>query len=116
VVVEDEAAFVKDETHAAVIPMLAASANGRMVLMSTPRLMLGHFYQIWTDGEGWERYEVATSDCPRVSPEWLAERKREDPLNYAREYECQFASSEDGLFTEAMLDRMVVNDFEILEL
>jgi len=28
-VIEDEAGFVKDETHAAVIPMLAASANGR---------------------------------------------------------------------------------------
>ena len=115
-VVEDEAAFVKDETHAAMIPMLAASTNGRMVLMSTPWLTMGHFYEIWTNGEGWERYEIPTSQCLRVRPEWLAERKREDPLTYAREYECQFGSGDEGLFTEAMLSLMEVDDFELVKL
>jgi hypothetical protein len=115
-VVEDESAFVRDETHAALIPMLAASQNGRLILMSTPWLRLGHFHSIWQDGENWERYEVPTSECRRVRKEWLAERKREDPLNYGREYECQFASDDDGLFTAAMLDRMECTDFEPLAL
>jgi hypothetical protein len=115
-VIEDESAFVRDETHAALIPMLAASANGRLILMSTPWLCLGHFHSIWQDGENWERYGVPTSECPRVRPEWLAERKHEDPLNYAREYECTFATGDDGLFTAAMLDRMEASDFEPLAL
>jgi hypothetical protein len=115
-VVEDEAGFVRDDTYAALVPMLAASPNGRIVLMSTPWLMLGHFYEIWTGEGNWERYEVPTADCPRVRPEWLEDRRREDPMNYAREYECQFADGDSGLFTTAMLDRMEVTDFEPLNL
>jgi hypothetical protein len=68
-VVEDAAAFVRDETHVAILPMLAASANaggerqcwrrapmlaasanGRLILMSTPWLCLGHFHAIWRTG------------------------------------------------------------------
>jgi hypothetical protein len=115
-IIEDEAAFVSDETYDALIPMLAASAGGRIVLMSTPYVAAGHFFQIW-HGEGeWQRFEHPTADCPRVSKEWLAARKREDPLRYAREYECQFGSPEDSLFTVAMLDAMATNDFEPLHL
>jgi hypothetical protein len=115
-IIEDEAAFVSDETFDALIPMLAASPEGRIVLMSTPYTAAGHFYSIW-HGEGdWERYEQPTSFCPRVSREWLDQRKREDPLRFAREYECVFGSPEDSLFTLEMLDRMVANDFEPLYL
>jgi hypothetical protein len=115
-VVEDEAAFIRSETHQALIPVLAASPDGRLILMSTPWLMLGHFWQTWTEGENWQRYEVPTSQCPRVRPEWLAEREREDPMNFKREYCCEFSSGDEGLFTNAMLDRMEVDDYEPLEL
>jgi hypothetical protein len=115
-VIEDEAAFVADDTFDALIPMLAASPNGRIVLMSTPYVAAGHFYSIWHGQGDWERFEHPTSDCPRVSKEWLAARKREDPLRFAREYECQFGSPEDSLFTAAMLDAMVRRDFEPLHL
>jgi hypothetical protein len=115
-IIEDEAAFVSDETYDALIPMLAASPGGRIVLMSTPYIAAGHFYQIWHGSGDWERYEHPTSDCPRVSGEWLEARRREDPLRYGREYECQFGSPEDSLFTPEMLDRMVANDFEPLQL
>ena len=56
------------------------------------------------------------SRCPRVSQDWLEQRRREDPLRYGREYECQFGSPEDSLFTPELLDRMVANDFEPLQL
>jgi hypothetical protein len=46
----------------------------------------------------------------------LEARRREDPLRFAREYECMFGSPEDSLFTPEMLDRMVANDFEPLHL
>jgi hypothetical protein len=59
---------------------------------------------------------MPTSACPRVSREWLEQRRREDPLRFEREYCCRFGSPEDSLFTPEMLDRMVARDFEALHL
>jgi hypothetical protein len=115
-VIEDEAAFVSDETFDALLPMLAATPTGRIVLMSTPYIASGHFYHLWHTADGWERFEFKTADCPRVSKEWLEQRRREDPLRFSREYECMFGSPSDSLFTPEMLDRMVTNDFEPLQL
>src|SRR6516165_9916258 len=115
-IIEDEAAYVSDETYDALIPMLAATPTGRIVLMSSPYVASGHFYAIWHNADGWERHEFKTTDCPRVDPAWLAARRREDPLRFSREYECHFGSAEDSLFTVDMVDRMVVDDFEPLTL
>jgi hypothetical protein len=113
-VLMDEAAFIADEVYDATIPMLAAAPEGRIVLMSTPYVASGFFYAIWHNASGWQRFEQPTSACPRVNKEWLEARRREDPLRFAREYECVFGSPEDSLFTPEMLDRMVTNDFEPL--
>ena len=114
-IVEDEAAFVADETFDAVLPMLAASPDGRIVLMSTPHIAAGHFYEIWHSGsDEWERFEHPTTGCPRVDPAWLEARKREDPLRYDREYLCRFGNPEDSLFSVEMLDAMERADFEPL--
>jgi hypothetical protein len=115
-IVEDEAAYVGDETYDALIPMLAATPTGRIVLMSSPYVASGHFYAIWSGADGWDRFEFKTADCPRVDPAWLDARRREDPLRFSREYECHFGSAEDLLFTVDMVDRMVVDDFEPLTL
>jgi hypothetical protein len=115
-VIEDEAAFVADETYDALLPMLAATSTGRIVLMSTPFIASGHFFHLWHTADGWERFEFKSSDCPRISREWLEARRREDPLRFGREYECQFGSPEDSLFTPQMLDAMVASDFEPLVL
>jgi Terminase large subunit, T4likevirus-type, N-terminal len=114
-VVEDEAAFVDDRTYDAIIPMLAATTSGRIVLMSTPFLSAGHFYTIWHNGDGgWERHEHPTTACARVDPDWLDARKREDPLKYDREYLCRFGTGEGALFTEDLLDAMVRTDFKAM--
>ena len=116
-IIEDEAAFVADETYDALVPMLAATATGRLVLMSTPYVAGGHFYSIWHNGsDEWERFEHPTTECARVDPAWLEARTREDPLRYDREFLCRFGSPEDSLFTPEMLDRMVAHDFEPLSL
>jgi hypothetical protein len=112
----DEAAFINDETFDATVPMLAAAPEGRIILMSTPYVAAGFFYQIWHGYGDWERYELKTAECSRVSKEWLEQRRRDDPLRFSREYECRFGSPEDSLFTPEMLDRMVVSDFEPLRL
>ena len=110
----DEAAFIADEVFDAVLPMLAAAPEGRIVLMSTPHISAGFFYNLWQNADGWERMEFKSADCPRASKEWLDARRREDPLRFAREYECQFGSPDDSLFTVEMVDRCVVGDFEPL--
>jgi hypothetical protein len=115
-VIEDEAAFVNDETFDAALPMLAATATGRIILMSTPYVASGHFYHLWHTAEGWERFEFKTADCPRVDPAWLESRRQEDPLRFGREYCCHFGSPDDCLFSAEQIDRMAVTDFEMLSL
>jgi hypothetical protein len=114
-IIEDEAAFVLDETHEALIPMLAAAPEGRIALLSTPNLTAGHFYEIWHGSGDWEKYEIPSRDCPRISSQWLEERRRENPLSFEREYCCKFGSAEGSLFTAAMLDRMAASDFPLFE-
>src|SRR5215204_4618536 len=62
----DEAARVADELYFAVRPMLAVS-GGALIMLSTPYGKRGVFYEEWTEGKGWERYEVPAAECPRIS-------------------------------------------------
>src|ERR687894_914691 len=63
--VVDEAARVADELYFAVRPMLAVS-GGTLMMLSTPYGKRGVFFEEWTGGVGWERYEVPASECPRI--------------------------------------------------
>src|ERR671926_1745167 len=53
----DEAARVDDELYFAVRPMLAVS-GGALMMLTTPYGKRGVFYEEWTEGHGWDRYEV----------------------------------------------------------
>src|SRR5262249_11557128 len=74
--------------------------HGRLVLLSTPWVKSGTFYRAWTNGSAaWERVEITTADCPRLSAEFLAEEKRDLPAwVYQREYEGVFADDDLTLF------------------
>jgi hypothetical protein len=97
----DEASRVADELYYAVRPMLAVS-GGRLLMMSTPHGRRGVFYEEWTSGEGWERYEVPAGDCPRISAEFLEEERRTLPQRvYRQEYECSFEETDDQVFGHA---------------
>src|SRR5215204_5402171 len=78
--VVDEAARVDDELYFAVRPMLAVS-GGRLMMLSTPYGKRGAFYEAWTNGgdEEWQRFEVAASECPRITAEFLEEERRQMP-------------------------------------
>src|SRR5215211_2534655 len=103
----DEAARVADELYFAVRPMLAVS-GGALMMLSTPYGKRGVFYEEWTGGRGWERYEVTAGECPRISPEFLAEEKEALPSwVYRQEYECSFEETEDQVFTYEMVERAV---------
>jgi hypothetical protein len=70
----DEAARVEDELYFAVRPMLAVS-GGALMMLTTPYGKRGVFYEEWSGGHGWERYEVPASKCPRISEEFLEEER-----------------------------------------
>jgi hypothetical protein len=95
----DEAAFADDELFEAIMPTLATSAGGRFVCLSTPHGARGRFYELWTSDEPWDRYRVTAVDCPRISPEFLAEARRlMTPASFSSEYECVFTSPDSALF------------------
>jgi hypothetical protein len=84
--------------------MLAVS-GGALMMLSTPYGRRGVFFEEWTAGEGWERYEVPASRCPRIPAEFLeAERSSMPEWWYAQEYGCEFRETEDQLFTHEMIE------------
>ncbi len=110
----DEAARVDDELYYAVRPMLAVS-GGSLMMLSTPFGKRGVFHDEWTGGEGWERYEVPASECPRIPAEFLEEEKRVLPSwVYRQEYECSFEETEDQVFTTEMIERAVTSEVKPL--
>jgi hypothetical protein len=106
----DEASRVADELYFAVRPMLAVS-GGALMMLTTPHGKRGVFYEEWTGGAGWNRYEVPAEECPRISPEFLEEEQDALPSwVYRQEYECSFEETEDQVFTTEMVERAVTSE------
>lgn len=75
----DEAAKIANELYMSVRPMLAVS-QGRLVAASTPFGTRGWWYEAWRntqDADAWERYAITAHECPRITPEFLADEKRD---------------------------------------
>ena len=69
------------------------------MMLSTPFGRRGVFYEEWTNGESWERYEIPASRCPRISETFLEEECRSLPTRvFRQEYECSFEETEDQVF------------------
>jgi hypothetical protein len=104
----DEAARVSDELYAAARPMLAVS-RGRTGLLSTPFGRRGFFYREWDEGgQRWRRFLVPATECPRISPEFLAEERRTmSDLFYRSEYGCEFVDTVEQVFDSTMVDAAV---------
>lgn len=110
-VVMDEASRVPDELLASVRPMLATT-GGRFIALSTPAGKRGWLYEAWTRGEGWEKISVRGDQCPRISPEFLAEeREALGPLRFSEEYECQFVDAETSVFNTELIEQALTDDF-----
>jgi hypothetical protein len=115
-IIEDEAAFVSDELYRSVRPMLAVS-GGRLILLSTPYGKRGHFYEEWSTGEGWEKIQLPATECPRISPEFLAEEKRTcGEWWFNQEYLCEFGDSLNQVFRSEDIEAAFTNDVQALDL
>ncbi|HEV8715788.1 MAG TPA: hypothetical protein VGX03_23535 [Candidatus Binatia bacterium] len=93
---------MSDSLYLVIRPMLAVS-DGRLILMSTPWGKRGHFFEAWENGgPSWERIHIPAYDCPRISPEFLAEEKDAMPEPwFLAEYFGVFSDSEDSVFSYA---------------
>jgi hypothetical protein len=110
----DEASRVANELYFAVRPMLAVS-GGSLMMLSTPYGKRGVFFEEWTSGHGWDKYEVPASECPRIPGEFLEEERQALPSwVYRQEYECSFEETEDQVFTTDMIERAVSSDVKPL--
>jgi Terminase large subunit, T4likevirus-type, N-terminal len=110
----DEASRVDDGLYYAIRPMLAVS-GGSLMMLSTPFGKRGVFYEEWTSGEGWERYEVPASECPRIPATFLEEEQAALPSwVFKQEYGCSFEETEDQVFTTEMIERAVTSDISPL--
>jgi hypothetical protein len=97
--VVDEASRVVDSLYRSIRPMLAVS-GGRLVGLSTPFGKRGWFYEAWAGGEAWDRVRIRADECPRITPEFLAEERRAlGERWYRQEYECSFEDTIDALFS-----------------
>jgi len=106
----DEASRVDDGLYYAIRPMLAVS-GGSLMMLSTPAGRRGAFYEEWTSGEGWIRYEVPASECPRIPATFLEEEQAALPSwVFRQEYECSFEETEDQVFTTEMIEQAVTSD------
>lgn len=101
----DEAARVPDDLYYSVRPMLAVS-NGRLIALSTPFGTRGWWYEAWRSSEPWERYTITAEQCPRISPEFLAEEKRAlGEWWFRQEYFCEFLDAETQAFSRDMIEK-----------
>src|ERR671933_3071528 len=72
---------------------------GSLMMLSTPYGKRGVFYEEWTGGEGWERYEVPASECPRIPVSFLEEERASLPARiYRQEHSYSFEDVEDAVF------------------
>ena len=107
----DEAARVPESVYRAVWPMLA-HANGDLWLMSTPNGKQGFFYDVWNacgpgrlGADKFMRVSVPATDCPRISPAFLEEVRRELGTSFGQEFMCEFVSCGAGAFDRDVVER-----------
>ena len=110
----DEASRVPDDLYRSVRPMLAVS-RGRLIALSTPFGQRGWFYEAWQSGEEWERVRVTADECPRITPEFLAEEQRAlGERWYRQEYLCSFEDVVDAVFAYSDIQAALTHDVQPL--
>jgi hypothetical protein len=110
-IVIDEAARVDDDLLAATRPMLAVS-NGSLFALTTPAGKRGWFYDQWMKGVGWQRISIKSTECPRISAEFLEQELEQlGPMTFAQEYLCEFHDEVGSAFLTELIEAAFVADF-----
>ncbi len=113
----DEASQVADSLYRSVRPFLAASKNGRLVMMSTPYGTRGFFWEEWERGDNWERLQTPANECPRIDPDFLErERKSMGESWFRQEYLCHFLENENTYLPREWVEAAFTRDVKALSL
>jgi Terminase large subunit, T4likevirus-type, N-terminal len=105
----DEAAQIPDESYQTARPMVAIS-RGSIILLSTPYGKLGFFFEAWQNEDEWLKVEVNADQCPRITPEFLAEERKKYPEWFFRqEYYCDFRDRITSLLSREVIDAAFVD-------
>ena len=114
-IIEDEAAQVRDEFYSAILPMLIVN-NGEFIGMSTPFGRRGHFFNEWTDGgDAWTRIRITAEQCPRISAEELEHQRRSlGSMFFRQEFGCEFAETHDTVFNYDLVQNAFSDDVKPL--
>lgn len=108
----DEASRVPSDLYLSLRPMLAVS-GGRLMALSTPFGTRGWWYEAWRGTEAWQRILITAEQCPRISPEFLAEEERTlGPWWYRQEYFGEFQDAQSQVFTRAEIDAAFAEEVE----
>ena len=60
------------------------SVMASLFALTTPAGKRGWFYEQWLHGVGWQRISIKSTECPRISAEFLdQEREQLGPLIFA---------------------------------
>ena len=111
-VIIDEAARTDDELYYSLRPMLAVS-GGRMVALSTPFGKRGWWYEEWTGVRPWLRIKQPTTQCPRISAEFLEqERAALGDWWYEQEYLCVFHEALSNYITDVEIHAAITSELE----
>jgi hypothetical protein len=105
----DEASRIPDTLWVAVRPMIAVS-GGSIMLLSTPFGRRGFFYRVWTQSDRWLKIMVKASQCPRLTPDFLAEEMIELGYWYPQEYDCRFLEAAGQIFSDASIEAAFNHD------
>ncbi|HEX9503845.1 MAG TPA: terminase family protein [Patescibacteria group bacterium] len=112
----DEASQVPDELYMSVRPMLAVS-GGRLIVLSSPFGARGFFYEAYKNRQDWEYYEVPATECPRISPQFLSEEKKNiGEFWYEQEYMCKFLDSQTAAFRSEDIQQIVKHDLSVWDI
>jgi hypothetical protein len=114
-VITDESAFVPDELHAAVRPMLATT-NGEELDLSTANGKRGFFYRAYLRATTppipghMLAVRVTADQIPRITPEFLAnEREEMGQFLYDQEYNVMFLDDVTQLFATEHIHAALVD-------
>ncbi|MEE9197606.1 MAG: hypothetical protein V3U45_05640 [bacterium] len=103
----NEAAWVAEEVYQAAGPFLAASAGGKVVLISTPFGQSGYLWRAW-NSPLFAKLNIPSSASPLISDAFLEkERETFDALTFASEYEARFLSSQNAYFPTELVQGCV---------
>ncbi len=104
----DEAARVPDILYRSVRPMLVVS-QGRLIALSTPFGKSGWFYEEWSGPGPWQRVHVRWTQCPRITPAFIAEETRSLGQAWVdQEYNCLFTALEGLVFPD--FERTIIQE------